>query len=297
MKKENCRVSGGFLKRHRRLLVGLAGAAALTVALGLAPIEGWAIDTDPPIVHEDTDLEEAKTAAIAEINAAIYLQDYEKPYYTGLVNGATTVDEINDVLHQIWSVATDLQKVQQVVISEINAADYLYDNEKTHFVDLVMTASTEEDAMDILTQVRSLAPATAVVVYRAYNPNDGDHLYTTNQGEFNTAVAAGWDNEGIAWHAASKGDPVYRLYNPNSGEHFYTTDATEYDDVAAAGWDKEGIAFYSDEDQAVPVYRTFNPNAVGPGSHHFTVDEGERDYLVSLGWDDEDIAFYGMAAN
>lgn len=133
-----------------------------------------------------------------------------------------------------------------------------------------------------------------VVIYRAYNRNDGDHLYTASKDEFNKVIAAGWINEGIAWSAASKGSAIYRLYNPNSGEHFYTANVTEYNNVAAAGWNKEGIAFYSADSKEVNVYRLFNPNATGPGSHHYTTSEREVATLVSAGWKNENTAFYGL---
>ncbi|MDH6365644.1 hypothetical protein M2139_002651 [Enterococcus sp. PF1-24] len=136
---------------------------------------------------------------------------------------------------------------------------------------------------------------TEVPVYRAYNPNNGDHLYTKDLNEYNVVVKAGWTAEGTAFTASSAGVPVYRLYNPNSGEHFFTTDAGEYDSVANSGWTKEGTAFYSvPEADGVAVYRLFNPNAKGPGSHHFTKSAGEVASLVKAGWTNENTAFFAM---
>lgn len=133
-----------------------------------------------------------------------------------------------------------------------------------------------------------------VVLYRAYNPNSGEHLYTADKAEFVKAVKAGWHDEGTAWKAATSGTPVYRLYNPNSGEHFYTMDLKEYNKVAAAGWHKEGFAFYSDSAKGTPIYRAFNPNAKGAGSHFFTSSEKEWNHLAKVGWRQEGIAFYGV---
>ena len=137
-------------------------------------------------------------------------------------------------------------------------------------------------------------------IYRAYNPNDGDHLYTKSESEYNEVVAAGWAAEGIAWYTPEEGAPVYRLYNPNTGEHFYTKSESEYNDVAEAGWVQEGVAFYSansEDTNAVPVYRDFNPNAKGPGSHLFTKSKAESNELVSQGWKFEGIGFYGININ
>lgn len=139
---------------------------------------------------------------------------------------------------------------------------------------------------------------TKVPVYRAYNPNNGDHLFTTSLKEYNEVVDKGWAPEGLAWNAATEEDgtkPVYRLYNPNSGEHFYTDSEKEYNEVAAAGWNKEGIAFYSAaSEDGVKIFRSFNPNATGPGSHMFTDSEKEYNELTAAGWSPEGVAFYGI---
>ncbi|MGM0239530.1 SSURE domain-containing protein [Enterococcus sp. AZ103] len=131
-------------------------------------------------------------------------------------------------------------------------------------------------------------------LYRAYNPNSGEHFYTGSKAEFDYIVNLGWVDEGTAWQTAETGTPVYRLYNPNSGEHFYTMNEKEYNSVAKEGWAKEGIAFYSDVNEGTPIYRSFNPNARGAGSHLYTASSAEQDFIHSNGWIDEGIAFYGV---
>ncbi|WP_341539779.1 hypothetical protein [Streptococcus suis] len=42
----------------------------------------------------------------------------------------------------------------------------------------------------------------------------------------------------------------------------------------------------------IPVYRLYNPNALGAGSHHYTTSKGEADYLDSIGWNYEGIGWY-----
>jgi len=95
---------------------------------------------------------------------------------------------------------------------------------------------------------------------RFYNPNTGEHLYSTNYQEQQTLQSIGWKREGNAWlnpksqvsaysdhtrahHYTSK--DVYRLYNPNAkgGDHFYTTNAGERDSLIRAGWKYDGIVF------------------------------------------------------
>ena len=84
-------------------------------------------------------------------------------------------------------------------------------------------------------------------VYRLYNPNAGDHHYTTSAAEKDNLVKVGWRYEGIGWYSTgNEGQPLYRLYNPNAkaGSHHYTTNAAERDNLKKLGWRDEGIAWY-----------------------------------------------------
>lgn len=132
--------------------------------------------------------------------------------------------------------------------------------------------------------------AEAAQLYRAYNPNTGEHLYTANASEIPFVVKAGWRNEGYAWEAPSKGAPVYRMFNPNNGgDHHYTLNASERDHLKKVGWRYEGISWQSGG--STPVYRLYNPNAKS-GTHHFTILASEKDSLVRAGWRYEGVAFY-----
>ncbi len=132
-----------------------------------------------------------------------------------------------------------------------------------------------------------------VSMYRMYNPNSGEHFYTSNEAEKNNLVSVGWVYEGIAWNALKISDtPVYRLYNPNAGDHHYTTSVTERDNLIDVGWQYEGIGWYSDSSEGQVLYRLYNPNAIA-GAHHYTTSAAERDNLISLGWQYEGIAWYG----
>lgn len=134
----------------------------------------------------------------------------------------------------------------------------------------------------------------AVAMYRVYNPNSGEHFYTSDENEKNHLTTLGWKDEGLGWNAPKESNtPVYRLYNINSGDHHYTTDMLEKDNLVMIGWSYEGIGWYSDDEKAVPLYRSYNPNAT-TGSHHYTKDQDEHNYLISVGWSDEGIAWYSM---
>ncbi len=137
--------------------------------------------------------------------------------------------------------------------------------------------------------------ASGNTMYRLYNPNSGEHFFTSDEKECNDVVAAGWNEEGMGWKAPATSDtPVFRLYNPNAGEHHYTTDADERDWLVGLGWKSEGIGWYSDDAKSKPLYRLYNPNEFA-NNHHYTTDTGERDWLVGLGWRDEGIGWYGLS--
>jgi hypothetical protein len=132
-----------------------------------------------------------------------------------------------------------------------------------------------------------------ISMYRLYNPNSGEHFYTSSASEKATLVSAGWHYEGIGWTAPSTSTtPVYRLYNPNAGDHFYTTSASERDSLVSAGWNYEGVSCNSaSSSSGVPVYRLYNPNS---GTHFYTTSSSEKENLVSLGWHYEGIGWYGV---
>ncbi|MDT2661154.1 hypothetical protein P7E02_14865 [Enterococcus hulanensis] len=139
------------------------------------------------------------------------------------------------------------------------------------------------------------ATASAAQLYRAYNPNTGEHLYTQNANEIPSVVRAGWRNEGTAWEAPNNGANVYRLFNPNfGGDHHYTLNQGEVNMLKSKGWRYEGISWKSGG--STPVYRLYNPNAKS-GTHHFTVSTSEHDYLKKVGWRYEGVAFYSGKSN
>lgn len=133
-----------------------------------------------------------------------------------------------------------------------------------------------------------------VTMYRLYNPNSGEHFYTSSERERKALAKQGWNDEGFAWEGPSYSNtPVYRLYNENAGDHHYTPSKKERDNLIKQGWKDEGIGWYSDDAKTKPLYRLYNPNAV-TGSHHYTTSKKERDNLVKQGWKDEGIGWYGF---
>ncbi|MDO4664480.1 MAG: GLUG motif-containing protein, partial [Erysipelotrichaceae bacterium] len=129
-------------------------------------------------------------------------------------------------------------------------------------------------------------------VYRAYNPNSGEHFYTPNYDEFKYITSIGWNDEGIACMTETKtsGHTLYRLYNLNSGLHHYTLDENEKNVLVSLGWKDEDVAWYTSKNENDPaVYRLYNLN---DGQHHYTMDVKERDTLVKLGWAYEGVGYH-----
>ena len=142
------------------------------------------------------------------------------------------------------------------------------------------------------TTIEVTVTSDVISIYRVYNPNSGEHVYTKSAAEKDSLVKAGWKDEGVAWKSPVKSNtPVYRLYNANAGDHHYTVNEDEKANLIKAGWKDEGIVWYSDDLKTAAVYRVYNPNAT-TGSHHFTKNDKEVKELVKAGWQDEAVAFY-----
>lgn len=114
-------------------------------------------------------------------------------------------------------------------------------------------------------------------VYRLYNPNTGEHLFTADHSEAETIYKAGWNYEGIGWKYDPNGSPVYRLQKPGGGDHLLTTEHTEIGTCVVNGWSYEGIAFTSSSDDGQSVYRYYKD-----GTHMYTTSEAERAALAII---------------
>lgn len=126
-------------------------------------------------------------------------------------------------------------------------------------------------------------------VYRLYNPNSGEHVFTAEQKEAQNLADAGWTYEGIGWHETGN-IKIYRMYANN--EHVYLKANDEYAGLDIAGWKGEKVAFLASDkpgDGLYPVFRLYNKTG---GHHMYTISENERDTLVKAGWKLEGIAFY-----
>lgn len=135
-------------------------------------------------------------------------------------------------------------------------------------------------------QALTVEAASYIPVYRLYNPNTGEHFYTSNEAEYYSLQNVGWNDEGIGWYGASSGEPVYRVYNPNAlgGDHYYTKSRGEAEVLVGLGWHIDNNwqpAFYSAG--STNLYVEYNPYAKS-GAHNYTTNSGEHNSLLSIGW-------------
>jgi uncharacterized repeat protein (TIGR02543 family) len=152
--------------------------------------------------------------------------------------------------------------------------------------DMTLTANWTKNPPAPVVKPTPIPAISIFSVYRLYNPNTGEHFYTTSSAEKNFDVKAGWNYEGVGWTAPTTGTPIYRVFNPNAkgGDHYYTKSKAEATSLVAAGWkwDNGGKpVFYSGGSRK--VYVAYNPHAQS-GAHNYTANITEQNNLLSLGW-------------
>jgi CSLREA domain-containing protein len=148
----------------------------------------------------------------------------------------------------------------------------------------------------------TVTTAQSVPTYRAYNPTTDAHFFTTNQAEFQNAIANGFrdettDDNGFQLldNPAAGATKIYRLYNILTGQHYYTTNPSERDflvallpppasgpDTRTFGWRDEGINSYiysSPVAGTLPIFRLYNSNS---GTHLYTESTAIRDAILSI---------------
>lgn len=219
------------------------------------------------------------------------------------INTEDTVDLLSENLNQTDDTgqAEDTDQIgdtdQTEDTNQIEDTDQTEDTDRTEDTNQIEDTDQTEDIVESESEIESDSEEETEEkiknqdMHRLYNPNSGEHFYTSNVNEKNHLTNVGWNYEGISWKAPEKGDPVYRLYNPNAGDHHYTMNANERDHLVNVGWNYEGIGWYSDTQKAVPIFRVYNPNAVA-GSHHYSANYAEIQHLVSVGWRYEGIGWY-----
>lgn len=157
------------------------------------------------------------------------------------------------------------------------------------FYNLSLFSSNRVLALDNQSEIAG----ESIAIYRLYNYENGEHLYTVDSNEKDVLYQQhNWGYEGVAWYAPSSGKAVYRLYNHGLQNHLYTMDLNEVEVLTAHhGWqlDNDGKpVFYSGG--STPIYRVYN--SALRGLHHWTTDYNEYSILPSHGWKQEGEAFF-----
>ncbi|MBV7391098.1 MULTISPECIES: hypothetical protein [Enterococcus] len=134
-------------------------------------------------------------------------------------------------------------------------------------------------------------------IYRMYNLNTGEHLFTPSDRECSLILKLGWVSEGVAYYApvehSGNVPSIKRLYNTAADDHHYTVSNEEVEYLVSQGWKNDQIEYSGAGSNGLPVYRLYNPNST-TGTHHFTLNTIERRGLLKLGWIDEGVAFKAL---
>lgn len=81
-------------------------------------------------------------------------------------------------------------------------------------------------------------------VYRLYNKETDNYLYTIEISEAQYLSKIGWLFEGECFTTASYGLPIYRLHNLKSNKYIFTPNLGERDNLILNEWVNDGVAFY-----------------------------------------------------
>ena len=215
-----------------------------------------------------------------------------------------TVNDLNTTLSEMKKYVTVKKGANYIKGSDqddFTAASF--DQYVSDYQEFLKNNGTPKTVADYQSQIDQLAAIQAKLVetspnlvYRAYNPNTGDHYFTTNKAGYDALVKLGWHAEGTPYAAIANdngrvhvfGTAIYSAYNPNTGEHLLTV-KSEAEDLANYGWKNEGVAFYAPQGATESVYRLYNPNTNGPA--HVYTGTDEYNGLVKIGWRGEDLVF------
>jgi hypothetical protein len=128
-----------------------------------------------------------------------------------------------------------------------------------------------------------------VPFYKLYNPNTGEHFYTTSESEMAKLLTNySYESERVAcrvYKAAKSGVvPFYRFWNTQTGKHFFTASEGEKKkliDYYSSVFKYEGIACYLFNTQTtntLPFYRLYNRQN---DDHFYTINESEKNNLLT----------------
>ncbi|MCB2186806.1 MAG: multicopper oxidase domain-containing protein [Deltaproteobacteria bacterium] len=124
-------------------------------------------------------------------------------------------------------------------------------------------------------------------MYRVYNPNLFQHVFTTDVKERNALVSLGWRDEStpipfqVINSNASGSQRVFRLYNPSTGAHYLTLRAGERAALLALGWLSERSQGYLFPGTVLGASRVFTLYEMNIGDHVYTANANERAWILT----------------
>ncbi|KAJ3839085.1 hypothetical protein F5878DRAFT_141290 [Lentinula raphanica] len=161
-------------------------------------------------------------------------------------------------------------------------------------------------------------------IYRLFNPTAMDHFYTMDDVESQSAVAAGYQAQGIAGYAmlpspngtvekesavpyvlpstvtaspesqstaassscanVANAVPLLRAYTLSGSDHFYTTNSTEMSNALAASYSFEGDAAFVWSTQETSTVPLYRMFSQNSNDHFYTIDANETSEALSLGY-------------
>ena len=105
------------------------------------------------------------------------------------------------VCAHLEGISLDPSSLDLTLDSESTPLTVVYDPEVTD--DNLEAPVFESSDEDVVTVSEAPAPVETVTMYRLYNPNSGEHFYTSDTAERDNLINLGWLDEGIAWYGAS----------------------------------------------------------------------------------------------
>ena len=232
--------------------------------------------------------------------------DVHKPTLDRLFTAQwTPLDDAEETLGELEGyVNVNLDQEEQKLYTAASYKQYVADFQdylakKAELAKGGYTKAEYSEMLQMLNGIQSkLVEVGHTNLYRVYNPNNGDHYFTTDKNEYEALVAMGWQAEGVRYQVvninvnvtdddANKdrlhafGTEIWSVYNPNTGEHLLTEEG-EADALAQVGWIKEDPKFYTVQNGSESVVRVYNPNTNGPA--HLYTDASEANGLAKIGW-------------
>ena len=234
------------------------------------------------------DFSSSFTITIKHLTIDVSIKDFEFSYDGNPHTGNIIVNKPQDNYTVYYSENEGFFESEEK-ISKIEPGEYTI-----HFK--VVAKNYNDFVGSFLIKIIDKEVLTSEKIYIMYNPNSGEHLFTSKLGEYDKLEKVGWIKEGVSFYAYTKNvvgsSAIYRVYNPNApgGDHHYTKSLSEVNKLVKLGWKRDNQGkpvFFAKGD--VIVYKLYNK---GNGRHHYTRKKGENDKLVRLGWVGEGIAWY-----